>query len=332
MCEPSARGCYGDSTDCPHRPGKKATGPQSQRQRGINHVTTNFRNFSQTCRCFFVAARPVGVGRTAHPQAASRRALGAREPRAWRRLLHSLRQRWLMLRRLATVPARYPFAFGVGISTCKTGAADYITQIYVERRETIDRRRSAVFLLWGAAYLGGVQYFLYVHLFSRVLFPSAAAFVAKPLSARLADRAGQATVLKQVALDQFIHHPLMVFPCFYVVKELIEDGSRGLGASARSGLAKYARNAREDLAVCWRTWIPAFLFNFSVCPIWARIPFVAAVSFGFTAYFSLLRGAPETGEGEEGSAPACEADSARVACAEVRGDGRLEGEGRIRQE
>ena len=49
----------------------------------------------------------------------------------------------------------------------------------------------------------------------------------------------------------------------------------------------------EDLRVCWCTWIPAFLFNFSVCPLWARIPFVATVSMGFTTYFSFLRGRPQ---------------------------------------
>ena len=63
-----------------------------------------------------------------------------------------------------------------------------------------------------------------VDLFAKRLFPSAAAFVAKPLRDRLADRAGQLTVVKQVALDQFIHHPFVLFPAFYCVKESIERG------------------------------------------------------------------------------------------------------------
>ena len=91
----------------------------------------------------------------------------------------------------------------------------------MEGRKEIDKRRNFLFFCWGAAYLGGVQSFIYVHLFSRVLFPSVAGFVAKPLRARLADRAGMANVLKQVGLDQFIHHPFMVFPAFYCVKEFI---------------------------------------------------------------------------------------------------------------
>ncbi|CAK0899062.1 unnamed protein product, partial [Prorocentrum cordatum] len=52
-------------------------------------------------------------------------------------------------------------------------------------------------------------------------------------------------------------------------------------------------NWGEDLRVCWATWIPVFLFNFSFCPLWMRVPVVAAVSFGFTAVLSAMRGAPQ---------------------------------------
>ena len=54
---------------------------------------------------------------------------------------------------------------------------------------------------------------------------------------------------------------------------------------------------REDCIVCWTTWIPAFLVNFSVMPMWGRVPFVAAVSFAFTTYFSFLRGGPSDDAG-----------------------------------
>ena len=197
-----------------------------------------------------------------------------------------------MLSRLTSLPRAWPFTFGVGISTVKTVAADCVAQKYVEGRDTLDRRRSAVFMAWGALYLGGVQYFIYVFAFQRI-FPSAAAFVAKPVAERLADRAGQVTVLKQVALDQFVHHPFVLFPCFYCVKETIERGGAFGADTARAALRKYRANIAEDCRVCWQTWVPAFLFNFSVCPMWARIPFVAVVSFGFTTYFSFLRGRPQ---------------------------------------
>ena len=198
-----------------------------------------------------------------------------------------------MLTRLTALPRSYPFAFGVGISCAKTVAADATAQLYVEGRDTLDKRRSAVFAMWGALYLGGVQYFIYNILLPRWLFPSAAAYVAKPVAERLKDRAGQITVVKQVALDQFIHHPFILFPCFYCVKEFVERGAAFDSDAARDALSKYRTNMLEDLKACWATWVPAFLFNFSINPLWARIPFVAVVSFGFTTYFSFLRGKPQ---------------------------------------
>ena len=189
---------------------------------------------------------------------------------------------------------RHPFAVGVGISAVKTSIADGIAQFGIEGRDVseFDARRNMIFCLWGAGYLGGVQYFIYNTLFTRVLFPGAAAFVAQPLRSKLADRAGQAVVLKQVGLDQFLHHPFLLFPAFYTFKQVVEDG----GVSSHTvgtALNKYRTNMTEDLQVCWQVWIPAFLFNFSVCPIWARVPFVAGVSLGFTAYLSSRRGGPQ---------------------------------------
>ena len=197
-----------------------------------------------------------------------------------------------MLQALRRVPSDWPLTFGVALSATKTGAADYVVQMHVEKRKALDVRRSAVFVMWGAVYLGGVQYFIYSHLFPRVLFPSAAQFVTKPLSARLADRAGQADVIKQVVLDQFVHHPFVLFPCFYIVKEHVEQALAAPSADAvATALQKCSANWLADCKLCWQTWVPAFLFNFSVCPIHMRIPFVAVVSFGFTAVWSFRRGA-----------------------------------------
>ncbi|CAE8614460.1 unnamed protein product, partial [Polarella glacialis] len=104
----------------------------------------------------------------------------------------------------------------------KTSGSDIFAQKYIEGREEIDFRRNLVFLTWGLLYLGGVQYFLYVHLFTRRLFPTASAFAAKPLREKIADTAGQGIVLQQVFVDQFVHHPFFLFPAFYQVKEFIE--------------------------------------------------------------------------------------------------------------
>jgi len=193
--------------------------------------------------------------------------------------------RWL--RRFVDFPVKHPVVFGGAVSAAKTSASDYSAQKFVEKKEQIDVRRNLVFFCWGLLWLGGVQYFIYVKVFAKHLFPGAAAFAAKPLREKIADRAGQAAVLKQVSLDQFVHHPFMLFPAFYQVKELIEGGTPS------DAWRKFRANQYEDLKTCWSIWIPAFIFNFSFCPLWMRVPFVAGVSFFFMVLFSSMRGAPE---------------------------------------
>ena len=54
-----------------------------------------------------------------------------------------------MLGSLSRIPAAHPIKFGVGISAIKTSAADFVAQRVVEGRDTLDRRRTAIFFVWG---------------------------------------------------------------------------------------------------------------------------------------------------------------------------------------
>ena len=91
--------------------------------------------------------------------------------------------------RVKAIPKTYPLAFGVMFSGFKTSFSDLLVQKVVEQREKVDWKRNAAFACFGFFYLGGVQYTLYVPIFSR-LFPGAAAFAAKPLRAKFKDVKG----------------------------------------------------------------------------------------------------------------------------------------------
>lgn len=101
--------------------------------------------------------------------------------------------------RLKSVPAAYPFAFGVLLSGIKTSFSDLLVQKVVEQREKVDWKRNAAFASFGFFYLGGVQYMIYVPLFSR-LFPGAAAFAAKPIREKLKDSKGIFQVCHSITL------------------------------------------------------------------------------------------------------------------------------------
>jgi hypothetical protein len=182
-------------------------------------------------------------------------------------------------------------AFGAGFSCAKTSAADLLVQKYIEKREEVDWKRNSAFAAFGLLYLGGVQYAIYVPLFSR-LFPSAATFTAKTFRQKLADVPGMINVAKQTALDQLVHHPFLYFPVFYTTKIMVTEGVGPLEGCAK-GLAVYVENYKEDLPALWKIWVPATLVNFAFSPMWFRIPFVACTSMVWTCILSAMRGSAE---------------------------------------
>jgi hypothetical protein len=135
---------------------------------------------------------------------------------------------------------------------------------------------------------GGVQYALYVPIFSR-LFPAAGSFAVKPWAQKVVDYAGQRAVFAQVFLDQFLHHPLMYFPSFYMTREVIQHGLSL--QSAQDALSKYRVNMKEDMLACWKVWVPVTIMNFTFSPMWMRIPVVATTSLAWTCILSAMRGA-----------------------------------------
>lgn len=187
-----------------------------------------------------------------------------------------------MLLRLAR---ERPFLFGMGYSCFKTSFCDLMVQKVVEKRETIDWKRNAVFGSFGLFYLGGVQYTLYVPIFSR-LFPNASTFAAKSLSEKVKDLPGIRNLVSQVFIDQFVHHPLLYFPVFYTLKDIVVSEKPDPVAA----LNLYRKNMQEDLVALWKLWVPTTFLNFAFMPMWARIPWVATTSLVWTCILSAMRG------------------------------------------
>ena len=193
---------------------------------------------------------------------------------------------------LTHIPREHPLAFGLAISTVKTSAGDLLGQTKFEKKDEIDWRRNIFFGAFGFAYLGGFQYAMYVPLFGR-LFPGAATFASKTIKQKLKDKNGVVAMLSQLSLDQFLIGPFIYFPCFYISREFImRDASDSIHDKpvVTRALEAYKRNIVEDNLACWKVWVPAMFINFSVMPMWARIPWVTTVSFLWTCIISSMRG------------------------------------------
>eukprot|EP00467_Chlorarachnion_reptans_P014141 CAMPEP_0114529300 /NCGR_PEP_ID=MMETSP0109-20121206/24750_1 /TAXON_ID=29199 /ORGANISM="Chlorarachnion reptans, Strain CCCM449" /LENGTH=207 /DNA_ID=CAMNT_0001711671 /DNA_START=224 /DNA_END=844 /DNA_ORIENTATION=+ len=187
--------------------------------------------------------------------------------------------------RLSKIPRNFPFVFGVTTAAVKTGGADYLVQKYVEGQKQADWRRVGVFTTFGFVFCGCWQYFLFVKSFP-LLFPRVPEFINKPILEKLRDRRGLRDVGVQVFIENGINNPLLYFPIFYSIKEMLKGNQNFL----RDGVSSYVKNAHEDLPAIWSVWIPAQIINFGFSPMWFRVPFVSLVSAVWTCYVSITRG------------------------------------------
>jgi len=190
--------------------------------------------------------------------------------------------------------SKYPWTFGVGIATAKTGAADILVQKQIEKREKLDWQRVGLFTLFGFAYLGIVQYLIYVNLFSR-LFKNAEAFGKMPFRQKIRNKEGLKDLGKQIVVDMFVHGPLFFFPCYYIAKESIQGDASVVsnpGKVMKKAMEKYGLNYWDDWLALWKIWIPGDALVFAL-PLWARLPANHAISFVYMCILSFMRGSEE---------------------------------------
>ncbi|GAX83203.1 hypothetical protein CEUSTIGMA_g10629.t1 [Chlamydomonas eustigma] len=179
----------------------------------------------------------------------------------------------------------YPFTFGMVYSGLKTCGCDLLVQKVIEKREEIDWRRNSAFAAFGLFYLGGVQYAIYVPIFGR-LFPNAASFAAKPVVEKLKDAPGIRSLFSQLFLDQCVHHPLLYFPLFYIIKDVVTNDA----PDPIKAVNRFIKNSREDMIALWKIWVPSTFLNFAFMPMHLRIPWVATTSLAWTCILSAMRG------------------------------------------
>eukprot|EP00884_Botryococcus_braunii_P014528 jgi/Botrbrau1/23076/Bobra.0243s0017.1 len=177
----------------------------------------------------------------------------------------------------------HPLSTAIITTGLKTTAADLFAQKIVEGRKEVDWTRNTAFTLFGFAYLGGFQYWLYNVKFAELCGP-------------LAARVGHTAVAPiKTLLDQGVHHPLLYFPTFFSLKTVVE------GKPLSSAVTKYKEEIWESCLALWKIWVPAQIINFAFVPRHLRIPFVALVSFGWTVVFSLMQGRSLTAKQLEGA-------------------------------
>lgn len=183
---------------------------------------------------------------------------------------------------------QYPFVNNIAIATTKTAAADLLAQTVIGGTPLleIDVQRSALFMLFGALYLGGFQYLYQVQVFKKLF--NIEKFTNLSWKEKLEDKEGLKALGLQTALDLTVL-TVVYLPTFYIFKAAVFSGSPDPNHWASVGFDNYVSNFAKDEADLLKVWFPADLVCFSV-PLYLRLPVRHIVSFVWTAYLSFARG------------------------------------------
>ena len=169
----------------------------------------------------------------------------------------------------------HPFKTSVLVTTVKAGLADWLVQTVIEQRREVDTRRLATFVTFGCTYQGMFQYWMFNHWFER-LFPGAALI----------------PTIQKVLAANLIADPVFFFPTFYTLKEaLARPPEEALRLdTVRVALNKYYTNCFVDWRNTWGVWFGGHVVTFGLMPMHLRMPWIAAVSFGYLSLLSVTRG------------------------------------------
>ena len=130
------------------------------------------------------------------------------------------------------------FGFAVGGGSCKDALCDITVQrasaatSWSGESAAMDWRRTQIFALFGACFVGGWQYILFTVGMQRLL-PQPAAFARKTLTEKLRDREGLKVVAGLVAIENLVNQPFLHFPVYYAIKHSVEHTHDTLRACTR---------------------------------------------------------------------------------------------------
>ncbi|GMH46629.1 hypothetical protein TrRE_jg11959, partial [Triparma retinervis] len=135
-----------------------------------------------------------------------------------------------------------PFSTQLLLCTFKTSCCDVMAQTCIEGKsfKDIDWRRNSIYTAFGFLYLGGAQYFIYVHGFKKLFNPAIVEkFGSQTIRQKLTNLPGLKSLFGQTLVDIGIHQPFMYLPAFYVVKEFMHAvNDVGTGEKGEYGSAK----------------------------------------------------------------------------------------------
>lgn len=150
--------------------------------------------------------------------------------------------------------------------------------------ESIDWHRMGLFCSFNVAYCGLFLYAYQVLVFRQLFSGTIDEYTTLPWEQKLADGPGLKSMGQQVLLDLAVIL-LVYLPSFHIFREAMVGGGDDW---LTVGLSSFACSFVTDAAEVLRVWGPADVLCFSL-PLHQRLPVRHAISFAWTAYYSVTK-------------------------------------------
>jgi len=276
-------------------------------------VGTLLRELGAVCRSHFLRPKVPQLRADGwHPVYSTWAAQWARDQatfsRTWRGQLASKQlSAVLWLTSANKFSQRRPLATGCVASTLAYSAGDCLAQRIAQKNHPLDCDRAGAFGVFGLAYCGYVQHFIYGR--------------AYPFMVMLAKATGGRAVALQLVVDNCIHIPFLYLPCFYVMKGFaatrssssetacasLSGGSGDVRVEATAisnatkafdcvtlSLCSWRENVASDVSTAAAFWVPANALNFYFVPTHYRVLYLSGGAVLWVALLSSLRGGGQT--------------------------------------
>ena len=168
---------------------------------------------------------------------------------------------------------RRPVVFGSGIAFLKTIGADLAVQTYLENKKIseVDWKRNMAIGGFGLFYTGA---------FSAVLYGKLYPFLFNRIKNQKLATVGQ------LSLDLLIHTPFIYFPVYHIYKNTINKQEFSVASVSSVCDGYFHDSIKRDVPKMWGVWLPAHCLTFTLIPTHLRVPWITAISFGWTMILS----------------------------------------------
>jgi hypothetical protein len=175
----------------------------------------------------------------------------------------------------AAVCQSNPWSSAFAVCAAKGSASDIFAQKVIEKKATVDWKRTVVFGSFSGFYAGCFQHLVYNRCYPFLFGAQQSLW----------------PVVRKISADHFVHVPLICLPMYFTWQMVFLPADGGIRCDGQLLQDVFDRWRLESLTIMiafWKLWTPAHVITFGFMPDPLRITWVACVSFFWLIMKSVL--------------------------------------------